>query len=174
MTDEPTKTCRGCASVKPISSFHKHKQMADGHLNFCKVCFYQKSKANRAAKPDSRKAERARLRDRVGGMTWQEYQEKRRREAKGKKVIASAYAQRRRARIDSAKMSELDVFVVEEAYRLRQSRKLTTQIDWHVDHIVPLNHRKACGLHNAYNLQVVPATWNLAKRHANMDKYSGV
>jgi hypothetical protein len=77
MTVEPTKTCKGCAQVKVLSLFHKHKQMADGHLNFCKVCFYEKAKANRAANPDSRKAEHARKREREGFMTRAEYTAKR-------------------------------------------------------------------------------------------------
>ena len=77
MTIEPTKTCKGCSSVKPMSLFPKHKQMADGHLNFCKVCHYEKNKANRAANPDSRKAEHARNRERKGFMTRAEYTAKR-------------------------------------------------------------------------------------------------
>lgn len=77
MATEPTKTCKGCAEVKVLSLFHKHKQMADGHLNFCKVCSYEKAKANRAANPDLRKAEHARKRERLGHMTWAEYDKKR-------------------------------------------------------------------------------------------------
>lgn len=77
MTVELTKTCKGCAEVKQLSLFHKHKQMADGHLNFCKVCFYEKSKANRAAKPTLRKEEYIRRRERLGHMTMPEYIAKR-------------------------------------------------------------------------------------------------
>ena len=32
------KTCRECNETKPITEFHKHKDMADGHLNKCKTC----------------------------------------------------------------------------------------------------------------------------------------
>jgi lactam utilization protein B len=94
MSLDLTKTCKGCAQVKPLSLFHKHKQMADGHLNFCKVCFYEKAKANRAANPDSRKAEHARLRLREGFMTMAEYTAKRNENPKGKKTSAREWAQR--------------------------------------------------------------------------------
>lgn len=174
LLSEPSKLCYVCSQKKVLSQFHKNKAMVDGHLNICKVCDYAKKKAYRAANPDLRKAEHARLRERRGAMTRQEYFEKRRANAKGRKATSSEYAQRRRAKVEHCQLSEFDAFVIGEAYRLRDARKLATNFDWHVDHIVPLNHKKACGLHNAHNLQVVPAVWNLAKRHGNMDKYLGV
>jgi hypothetical protein len=84
MTIEPNKTCKGCAQIKPLSLFHKHKKMADGHLNFCKVCFYKKAKANRVANPNSRKAEHARKREREGFMTRAEYTAKRNKNPKSR------------------------------------------------------------------------------------------
>jgi len=48
-----TKPCICCQEIKPLSDFHKHSQMKDGHINKCKSCIcaysreWGKSKAGR-------------------------------------------------------------------------------------------------------------------------------
>ena len=58
---------------------------------------------------------------------------------------------------------EFDRLVMREAHDAAQSRSRTTGIDWHVDHIIPLRAKTACGLHVADNIQVIPAAMNRRK-----------
>lgn len=80
------------------------------------------------------------------------------------KVMARA-SKRRAAKRQAipAWFSEWDGFAIEEAYDLAAQRSEETGIDWHVDHMIPLRARKACGLHCAGNIQVIPAAMNLSK-----------
>lgn len=48
-------------------------------------------------------------------------------------------------------------------YLEAQRLTLETGVEYVVDHIVPLAHKKVCGLHNDANTQVVTADFNKAK-----------
>ena len=86
-------------------------------------------------------------------------------------ALARKNAAKRRAIVSNFCMSELDLFVFEEAIELAKSREKVVGGKWEIDHIVPLKHKNACGLHVAANFQVVPAEWNRAKNNHNMNEF---
>lgn len=170
MTEAIEKTCFKCGETKAITAFHAHKMMKDGRLNKCAACVVKDVAEWRKKTPGCRKKEywSTRPSDRK---TRPQFLEELKRNAKGKKVSAVEYAHRRRLAKREPFMPELDRFVVAEAISLCADREAATGFKWHVDHIVPLHHKTACGLHCASNIQVVPAWWNLKKRNRNFNEY---
>ena len=52
---------------------------------------------------------------------------------------------------------------IREVYREADRLTEKTGVKHNVDHIVPLNHPRVCGLHVAWNLRAIPAGPNMAK-----------
>ena len=180
------KTCSKCGGAKPTSEFYKRSKSHDGLMPCCKSCTSRISKSRYAASDEIKKAAIARSK------VWASENPERFREIQAKSAesrpklsseVSCARAKQYRARHPEAvkamgirraatkrragldRATELDIFVELEAQRLRDLRKLHTNIAWHVDHIVPLIGKKVSGLHNAYNLAVVPARYNLQKNN---------
>lgn len=59
--------------------------------------------------------------------------------------------------------TELTSFAFQEAKRLCKLREVSTKIEWHVDHIIPIKNDIVCGLHVWYNFSVIPKIINLQK-----------
>ena len=165
------KTCFKCGCSKELNLFHKHKGMKDGYLNKCSECVVKDVTEWRLKNPDARIKENIKRREKRGALSRSEYLLKRKLNAKGRKVVSLQYAHKRRLQQQRHIVTELDELVFIEAVDVRDRRKQLTGINWHIDHIVPINFKNACGLHNAFNLQVVPAEWNVKKRHRNMNQF---
>lgn len=174
------KVCFKCELSLPVYDFHLHPQMKDGRLNKCRFCVVKDVAAWRAKKgPEARKKEFEAARARV--------------DARGRKRNYTPHGAGRGTNVDPAKKSaaglqyinrkrsaskvepsELDRFVFGEAVALREMRAAVTGVRWHVDHVVPIGHKDACGLHNAFNLQVIPASINQSKSNRSMAHWMGL
>lgn len=83
-----------------------------------------------------------------------------------RKPMLRKYAMGRRAVklcASTAWEAEFDDLVLSESAELAAARENSTKVAWHIDHIEPLRGKTVCGLHNAYNIQVVPSSYNLTK-----------
>lgn len=169
------KKCYCCGETKELSMFGKNKHKKDGLSTECRACKSKQDAAYRL-KNDAKVKETKRLayeanRLKHKHLPWEEWSELRKKNAVGDQVLKNLNASLRRINMRKQTLSELDELVIQEAYSLAALRTKTTGFKWSVDHIVPLFHKKACGLNNANNVQVVPASWNSRKGNRNMDEF---
>ena len=81
----------------------------------------------------------------------------------GKSDRFAERAAMRRAKKLNATPAWAERFFIRQAYELAKLRTKITGIQWHVDHVVPLQSKLVCGLHTHHNLRVIPASINASK-----------
>ncbi len=165
------KICIRCKANKNVTEFHRHKGMADGHINKCRTCVKECVAEWRLVNPNCRKEEHHRNAMRKGILPWEEHVEQRRNNAEGDKARGARYSAERRSKLKKMHTDEFTSFVVNEAMELAKSREECTGIKWELDHTIPLNYHAATGLHTHHNMELVPASWNRAKSNRHDRTY---
>ena len=168
------KKCRTCGVVKPLTEFHKCKSSPDGHVVKCKACckayqskYFVKTKEKRkeyAAQyyKENQEAIQSRTEQyaRDNREKAKSYKAKWKKENRG---AVNAIGAKRRAQKLQATPAWADLEAIKSLYEEAQRLQELTGIDFHIDHVVPLQGELVCGLHVEYNLQVIPAALNLRK-----------
>ena len=183
------KICSKCKVSKSISEFNKRKRSKDGYHTRCRECvkewrdtikekeavsnasYYQNNKDKILAKQqqDPNRATRNRgyyekdlldltkvLKRKSDYFKWYTANP-------GKRTANHAkYVLKKSLRTPSW-LTEDDYWLIEQAYIVAQERSIKYGVQFHVDHIVPLNGKTVSGLHVPENLQVIPWHENLSK-----------
>lgn len=143
-----------------------HGHVAERYVRdgFCCECKRLKRAAYTAERGAEENAKRAAyyLEHRAAELARKERYNVERREIRG-----MTRAKRRASKLQAIPhwRTELDDLVELEANDLAKRREKATGFRWHVDHMIPLRAKLACGLHVGANLQVIPAWVNLAKKN---------
>ena len=147
MSNPSSKICSKCKEEVSLDAFYKNKKSVDGLQHYCISC---------------KKV--------VGERYFQENKEDfkvRRRESyfKNRESNFKGVAKRRAKKLKATPSWDLELtdFVVKEAYVLASVRREETGLDWHVDHVVPLQGALVSGLHVWNNIQLLPAQINKSK-----------
>lgn len=177
MKDLKSKVCSFCGLEKLIERFKAATTCKDGYRNKCRDCTNLQTK-----KLHSTRREEENLKRKL----WSENNKERRKQISKKyseqnkeflkdlrarwrslnkdKVNINTSSRRKRLKDRSVNWDkELTDLVTVEAHDLRLLRNQTTGIEWHVDHIIPINGKFVSGLHVWNNLQVIPAIENMRK-----------
>lgn len=79
--------------------------------------------------------------------------------------MPSQCAKRRSRKLNATPgwLTEDDYWWIEEVYHLAAIRTKATGVKWVVDHIIPLQGKRVCGLHVPLNLQIITESENSKK-----------
>jgi 5-methylcytosine-specific restriction endonuclease McrA len=147
-----TKVCKTCSEEKPLTSFYATKY---GYEYRCKACkkdaYAKKYLENKEKILKASKEYYDKNKEKIA-----ERHAKWRRNNKGKVV---SYAQAHRAAKLQATPPWADMDAIRDVYLEAEYQQMQ------VDHIVPLQNEKVCGLHVWDNLQLLTAPENQSKNN---------
>lgn len=162
------KFCPKCKEEKSLSDFGKDRYKKSGLTSRCKTCMAATSRNYREANPD--KAKQIAKDYRVRNLDKE--RERYRRYNKENPQVRAAHAAKRRAYHKGATpvwLTEDQKSDIKSMYSLAKKLGEVFNIEYHVDHIVPLAGKDVCGLHVPWNLQILCASLNFAKGNKHHD-----
>lgn len=162
------KKCYCCKNTKPFIDFYKNKAKKDGYRSECKDC--HKAASLKWAKEHPEKHNKQN-KDWVNNNpekrqeTLKKWRQQNPEAVKLWKSVngdrVAAYTAYRRA----AQIQATPPWVERDLIKIVYTK--AKELGSHVDHIVPLNSDKVCGLHCWANLQILPSELNAIKSNRN-------
>lgn len=156
------KTCSKCCTEKEIDAFAINKLGKHGRHSVCKACIRQKYVNNTETyNKDSKKYYQAN-KEKIQTQKKTYYTNNR------AKVIAGV--RKRETQMKHATMRWADTNYLNDLYNNVSEanaifNSIGINVNFEVDHIVPLKHSKVCGLHCEDNLQVLSRAENRSKHN---------
>ena len=184
-----TKQCTKCSEVKAVCCFSKNKNAKDGMQHSCKECvksynssYYSKNseagksraRAYDKANEGAVSARRAKYREDNASKIRSNEKVRRLNTVEERSAYQSTYRKQNAGKLNALskkrKLAKLqrtpqwaDMTAVAEFYVEAKRLEELTGIQFHVDHIVPLQGEMVSGLHVPANLQLLTAHENLSK-----------
>lgn len=170
----PEKSCSICKEVKDYNCFYTNKATKSGRQSSCKECNLKAYHENKHRYADRIKAYQEQVkqdgsRSEYNAKWYRDNIEKATETRKDwyqrNKGHKNSLTAKRRAQALNATPKWADQWFIDEIYDLAKLRTEMTGINWHVDHIIPLQGKLVCGLHVETNLQVIPGYENYKKNN---------
>ena len=174
------KMCSTCRAEKLLTCFSKKKSNKDGLQYSCKLCVKKWNTENKEYIEKYREENKDKIK--VLCSNWyilnretilKSNKENRNYISEREKQYRKAHPDKRNAlnakrralklKATPSWLSNEQLLEIEKFYTQAKNLKLTTDEEYHVDHIVPLQGKNICGLHVPWNLQVILAKENLIK-----------
>lgn len=170
MSEHDLKQCTRCKADKDRSAFMTASKLKDGLHPWCKDCWREWRLENLERRRAQSRKYCVANREKAKEASRKRYAENRdeakaaqalwRKKNRGKAASnVASYRFKKRNAMPGWADREMIVWL----YELAQRRSDETGVLHHVDHIIPLRGKRACGLHVPDNLRIIPASENLSK-----------
>lgn len=150
------KVCTKCKVAQVLSEFCKNSAKKDGLHQQCKSCFRTYENSDKGREKDRRynATDKARVSKRKYKYT-----------TSGRVKQLALTRKRQLAKIHRTPswLTKDDFDLIEMFYQRSAYMTEVTGIDWHVDHIIPLQAESISGLHVPSNLRIIPGRENEGK-----------